>query len=572
MRHLFIIISFCISAVAVAQNSSSNYPTNYFAAPLDIPLYLAGNFGELRANHFHAGIDIKTEGVEGKSVLASAEGFVSRIKIQHGGYGKVLYIQHPNGYTTTYAHLQSFSSKIDRFVKKEQYHNESYTIDFYPDSGAIQVKKKEIIGLSGNSGGSGGPHLHFEIRETESEHPVNVLLFGMPINDNISPIIRGVKIYPLNEDAHINNQPAAQYFTATKSGNEYVINSPITVSNNIGFGLETIDRVNGSSNRCGVYNIRLLIDSVLVFEQELEKIPFNESRYLNAHTDYELHQKEYKWIHKSFIEPNNRLSIYKNTLNNGIVKFEDNKKHKVEYIVKDVYGNTSKLKLEVQSAEKAVDTKNPVHDNFQKKMLYHIDNQFLDKGFLLNIPKGALYNDIDFKYHQAPDPRGRWSNVHYTHTDLEPLHKEAEFILKCEFPSAIPANKLLAIRKTSKGKIRTHVGKYVNGYYSFESRYFGDYYIYHDTIAPVIKPLNIYNGKNVRNQNTIDFRITDNLAGIQSYNAYVDGKWILMEYDYKRARLTHFKHKVIASGKHQFKLVVVDVVGNEQVFKCSFEN
>lgn len=572
MKHFFAIIFFGIFFCGFGQNPQSQYPQNYFTPPLKIPLYLAGNFGELRTNHFHAGIDIKTEGVVGKEVVASADGFVSRIKIQHGGYGKVIYIDHPNGYTTVYAHLQKFSKKIDEFVKKEQYHNKSFTINYYPDSGLIPIKKGELIALSGNTGGSGGPHLHFEIRDTKTEHPLNVLLFGMPIKDNIPPIIRGIKFYPLSENSHINESPAAQYFSVKKTNNTYELPTPIKVNGIFGVGIETIDQLNGSNNRCGVYSIQLKVDNEIIFEQEMEKVPFSESRYLNAHTDYETHVHSRKWIHKSFLEPNNQLSIYKTIINNGYIQFTDNKKHALQYIIKDVKGNTSKISFTVQSSLHENKTKQPIHANFQKKMAYHLDNEFTSKGFLINIPKGALYNDINFKYYQAPDPRGRWSNVHYTHTDLEPLHKDAEVIIKCNFPANVPSNKLLAIRKTSKGRVRTHVGKYLNGYYSFKTRYFGDFYIYHDTIPPVIKPLNIYNGKNISNQSKFDFKITDNLSGIKSYNCFIDGKWVLMEYDYKLARLTHYKHNVISSGKHTLKLIISDALNNTSVYTCTFVN
>ncbi len=570
MKHYLLCILSTLCFFALGQ--TSKYPQGYFAPPLDTPLYLAGNFGELRSNHFHAGIDIKTEGVEGKKVYASADGYVSRIKVQHGGYGKIVYIDHPNGYTTTYAHLQSFSEKLDSLVKKEQYHHESFTINWYPDSGLIPIKKGEVIALSGNTGGSGGPHLHYEIRETESEHALNVLLFGMPIKDNIKPIIRGIRIYPLDDNATVNGQPKPIYFNATSNGYSYSIGSTPIVSNKIGFGIETLDKINGSSNRCGVYDIQLKIDGKVIFEQKMERVPFEESRYLNAHTDYQYKKTRHKWIHKSYIEPNNHLSIYEKAEQNGVINFDKPGLHNIEYTVTDVAGNTTKMNFKVNAKPTINFAKKPMHKYFAQKMFYHTANEFSDDGFLIQIPEGALYNDIDFKYHQTPHPKPRWSDIHYTHSDLTPLHKPAEIYIKCDFPSTIPANKLLAIRKTSKGGVRTHVGEYAVGYYSFKTKYFGDFYIFHDTIPPSIKPLNIYSGKNIANQSKFDFKISDNLAGIKSYNCYIDGKWVLMEYDYKKARLSHYKHGVISSGKHELKLVVSDAVGNEKVYKCWFYN
>ena len=568
-----LIVTIIISAFWVSVvGQQTNYPQDYFRAPMDIPLYLAGNFGELRADHFHAGIDIKTQGVEGKKIYASADGFVSRIKVQHGGYGKVVYIDHPNGYTTAYAHLKEFSTKIDSFVKNEQYKNESFTINWYPSPNEIPVKKGEVIALSGNTGRSGGPHLHYEIRETKSEHPLNVLLFGMPIKDNIKPIIRGIRIYPLGDESTVNGQPKALYFNAINKDGKVALDATPVVSKKIGFGIETLDKINGSGNRCGIYSIQLKFDGKVIFEQKMEKVPFRESRYLNAHTDYHYKKTNNKWIHKSYIEPNNHLSIYEISEQNGIINFNQPGTHNMEYTVTDVAGNTSNLKFQIHSKPTINFAKKPLHQYFAKRMMYHHENEFTSKGFLIQIPDSALYNDIDFKYHVKPHPRLRWSDVHYTHSDFTPLHKPAEIYIKCEFPSSIPENKLLAIRRTSKGIFKVHVGEYSVGYYSFKTKHFGDFYIFHDTIPPKIKPLNIHEGKNIRLQSKFDFKISDNLAGIESYNCFIDGKWVLMEYDFKKSRLTHYKHDVIPAGKHELKLVVIDAVGNEKIFRCSFYN
>tara|TARA_Y100000766_G_scaffold285412_1_gene308705 strand:+ start:13339 stop:15051 length:1713 start_codon:yes stop_codon:yes gene_type:complete len=548
------------------------YPINYFQSPMDIPLFLSGNFGELRTNHFHAGIDIKTQGIEGKKIFASADGFISRIKIQHDGYGKAIYIDHPNGYTTVYAHLKEFSSRIDSFVKKKQYEEKSFTINWYPDSNKIPIRQGEEIALSGNTGGSGGPHLHYEIRDTKSEHALNALLFGLPVKDNIKPTIRGVRIYPINDESTINGQPKAIYLKAISNQNKLELNSIPIVSKKIGFGIETLDKINGSANRCGIYSIQLKIDEKIVFEQKMDDVPFEESLYLNTHTDYHYKKTQNKWVHKSYIEPNNHLSIYKTYEQNGVINFDKPGLHKLEYIVTDVAGNTNNLKFQVNAKPSINFTKKPLHKNFAKKMMYHRENEFSAKGFLIKIPDSALYNDIDFKYYTQPHPKVRWSDIHYAHSDHTPLHKSAEIYIKCDFPSSIPENKLLAIRKTSKGEFKVHIGEYAMGYYSFKTKYFGGFYIFHDTIPPKIKPLNIYDGKNIRFQNKFDFRISDNLAGVKTYKCYIDDKWVLMEYDQKKSRLTHYKHKMFSSGKHTLKLIVTDFVDNQKVYSCSFLN
>lgn len=569
-KNLIILFLVFLGSHLSSQNDGSNLPQNYFGPPLDIPLVLAGNFAELRSNHFHAGIDIKTQGVEGKNVLASADGYVSRIKVQEGGYGRVIYIDHPNGYTTAYAHLQSFSKKIDRFVKEEQYHNESYTVDFYPKKNTIKVAKGEIIALSGNSGGSGGPHLHFEIRDTKSEAAQNVLLFNLPIKDNTAPIIKGISIYPLDDNAAVNGTISPTYISTVRKGKDYSIQSVPIVQGKIGFGIETLDLMNGTSNRCGVYNIQLWVDNILVFEQETNEVAFEESRYINSHTDYLMHQSKHRWIHKSYVDPNNKLSIYKNLKQDGEVLFKKDSIHSVKYIVMDAYGNNASLNFDVRSKFAPSFLKKAMPENFAKTLAYHKYNEFQNESILVQFEKNSFYNDINFTYSSAPHAKERWSAVHSIHNDYAPLHTPMKLFLKCSFPADVDPVTLIAVRKTSSGHIRIHTGEYNNGYFNFESKYFGDFYIYHDNTAPTIKSLNIYNGKNIAKQRTISFKISDDLSGINTYNCYVDGKWILMEYDYKRNLIEYLIDDKISPGKHQLKLVVQDAVGNENMFECTF--
>ena len=206
-RSLFFFIF--VTTLNVPEIQAQNEEKINFRSPLDIPLYLSGNFSELRSNHFHTGIDIKTQSVEGKAVYAVEDGYVARIKISTSGYGKAIYIRHPNGYTSVYGHLQKGNPEIEKYIQINQYKKETYTIELFPGKDELLVKKGDMIARSGNSGSSGGPHLHFEIRETRSEEPVNPLLYGFNITDNIRPIIKGIRIYPLSKNSYVNPYPGS---------------------------------------------------------------------------------------------------------------------------------------------------------------------------------------------------------------------------------------------------------------------------------------------------------------------------------------------------------------------------
>ena len=309
IKNNFLLIATLILGLnCFAQDS---IPKNYFQSPLGIPLYLAGNFGELRSNHFHSGLDMKTQGKEGFKIYAAADGFVSRVKISPWGYGKTIYIDHPNGYTTVYAHLQGYKGDIAEIIKKHQHEVENWEIDWLPSDTLMKVKKGDVIALSGNTGGSGGPHLHFEIRETETEHPVNPLLFGFAIKDNIKPLIRSIILTPLNDTSYVNNKRKPQRFLVSGSAGSYKLKNETSINayGEIGIGIETIDKLNGYGNRNGIYSIELLENSQTIFKSEMKKFSFDESRALNSLIDYEMFLRKKVRFQRSYIEPNNHLNI-----------------------------------------------------------------------------------------------------------------------------------------------------------------------------------------------------------------------------------------------------------------------
>ena len=332
-------------------HTQSDYSPGYFRSPVDIELSLSGSFGEIRTNHFHSGIDIRTGGHIGQPVYAVADGYVSRIFVSPWGFGKAIYINHLSGHTSVYAHLHRFRGKIATFARKQQYKRESFYMDVTVPTGQIQVRKGDVIGYSGNSGSSGGPHLHFEIRDMGTQEPMDPLAFGIPIKDNIKPKIRWVKIYPIDETSMVNfvNQPLMT--KAVGSGESYGISlkDTIMVSGNIIFGIEAYDYHDNSSIRCGIKSIDLFVDDEQVFGQQVDRYAFKDTRYVNAILDYPQNKKNKQRIQRSYVAPGNWLDLFYNVVNNGIIGFYDNNLHQIQYIVKDIYGNTSKVTFWVKS-------------------------------------------------------------------------------------------------------------------------------------------------------------------------------------------------------------------------------
>jgi murein DD-endopeptidase MepM/ murein hydrolase activator NlpD len=552
---------------AVAQIKESTYPQNYFRSPLSIPLLLSGNFGELRSNHFHAGIDIKTQGVVGQHVLSAADGYVSRIKIQEYGYGKVVYVNHPNGYTTVYAHLKSFNDVITKIVREKQYQTESYTVDMYLDSNQIILKKGERLALSGNSGGSGGAHLHFEIRETESEIPVNPLLFNFPIVDNIPPKVKGVLVYPVGAKSLVNGKRTPLFLKTVKAGKNYKVNVPVKVSGKVGIGLQTNDYLNRSNNRCGVYDILMKVNEEKVYQYRTEKISFGETRYVNAHCDYEYKKKTGTWIHKIYTLPNDKLTLYPLIVSNGVVSTMKDSTYQVKVKLKDVYQNISHFSMVLKGTDPPIVYLKEEDSLVVKTFFFDRENEYSTNSFRVYHAKGSLYDHLEFKYFLTKSSL-LLSDIHHVHTHTVPLHKSATMSIKCDKRPAV-TDKIVVVRKQGKQKSFL-IANYINGWVNFKSRYFGAFYLDLDTVAPSIKSINIFNGKNIASQKTIDFKVTDDKSGVTMYRGKINDEWVLFEYDYKKSKLTYTIDEHVKHGQNTLHLLVGDAVDNKKVYRCNF--
>ncbi len=564
---IFIIIINCLSVFA-----QDSYPKDYFRSPVDFPISLSGTFAELRANHFHSGIDIRTQGEEGKNVYACADGYVSRIKISPFGFGKALYINHSNGYTTVYGHLQKLSPAIEAWLIAEQYKLKKFEVDLFPQKDLLKVKKGDVICYSGNSGSSEGPHLHFEIRETKTEMAVNPQLFGILIRDFIRPVITSVRIVPEGSTSKVNGKSGLLVPELTGWGPDYKLKDKnvINVVGSFSLGIKTYDVLNGSDNKNGIYRFAVYIDSVLTFNWQAEKFSFSETRYINSLIDYGNYIRKGERYITTRIAPNNKLSMYNNFANRGIFTPIPDSVYQVKLIISDASNNESVLRFAVKG-EKSVSSKKE-EINHSPIFSYLKTNTFSEKGFKIVVPGDCLYDDLKFTYSVSNAQPNTCSKVYQIHNSETPLHDYIDLIINVDSAYRSLSNKLI-LAKLRPGKSPSSAGgKFENGNLKARIREFGQYAVMADSTAPFIKPLNISNGKSIADQQTIRIAISDNLSGIKSYNATLNGKWILMDYDAKNRLLEYKRDDRLVKGVNEFLLIVADDCGNESSYKATLQN
>lgn len=557
---LFLVVVASFASFAQLDNA----PKDYFRSPLDIPLLLSGNFGELRSNHFHSGIDIKTEGVEGKKVYATADGYVSRIKVSATGYGNALYINHPNGYTTVYGHLKSYNKEIAQYLKKAQYEKESFEIELFPTADALPVKKGDVIALSGNSGGSGGPHLHFEVRNTKTEHPLNVLEFGFDIKDDLPPTIENIVVYPLEKYTHVNHSNSKVFVKPSKSNGSI---SYVECSGLVGLGVEAYDKLNGAPNKNGVYSVELLADGERIYYSQIDQFAFDETRFINSHIDYAAKVEKSKLVQKCFLSSYNRLPFYSGIIDYGVILVAPDSIIKLEFVLKDVNGNTAKTPFELRGKKPNYNIV-PDTSGVVKKMPHHKSNFFVNDNIEVRFPEYAFYDDLDFKFKELPAREGTLCPV-YAIQDLSvPVHKYYSLSIVLNDVPEGKEDKLLIVSYDKSGEPVAEGGTLRGNKITTKTRSFGEYTVMLDETAPKIAPFNFSDGKNVSSQGSISVIIKDELSGISSYRGTINDKWVLMEYDAKNNILTYIFDENTPTGDLNFELVVSDERGNSSVYKA----
>ena len=531
--------------------------------PFDFPILLSGNFGELRNNHFHSGIDFKTQGTEGKPIHAVQEGYVSRISVSPWGYGNALYLSHPDGTTTVYGHLLKYSKKIEAYLREQQYALENSNVNLILQPDQIPVEKNEVVALSGNTGSSAGPHLHFEVRDTETEDVLDPLTYYADrITDTRAPKILGVMIVPMPGKGVVNGKgDKLRLKPITAKNGKQVLTGKIEAWGEIGIALKAYDYMDKTSNIYGVKDITLSVDSQVIFHSDLTRFAFEETRLLNTFTDYEEWKTNRNFYMRSYIEPGNRLR-FMDAVNRGIITINEKRTYHLIYTIADAYGNKTKISIWVEGKEQDIPK-----EKTENRELFHwaSENKFGAKGIRLTIPKGNLYNDLYFKYSVKADSLGL-SDTHILHNKPVPLHSKAQLSLFLH-EDTLQNNRQYGIVRIHNGRASWIGGTYRNGWIDANIKEFGSYKISKDQKAPTITPLNQPKWVGLQK---IMFRLSDNLSGVQTFRGEIDGQYVLFEMNNRSVITYRFDKTRLNKGVHNLKLIVTDACGNESVYTHSF--
>lgn len=565
MRPWFCLILLFPCGLRAQDFSKPLYPKNYFRDPLGIPMLLAGNYGEIRPGHFHSGIDIKTQERTGLPVFAAAAGYISRVSISNRGYGHALYITHPDGLTTLYGHLSAFAPRLTDYIRRIQYQRQTWSLDLKLPRGSFPVSQGELIARSGNTGDALAPHLHFEIRDTRSQKPLNPLLFGFPVRDHIPPALYRIDVY--DRDRSIYEQIPRQYPVQERQG-RLTLGVPLirTRDRLVGFGINTLDLQDGTHNYFGVYEAILFVDGKPDIGFQLDSIGYDETRYVNAHIDYRTWKSGGPLFQLLFRISGNELPIYHDFSGDGSVDLSDETIHRIRIEVLDAYRNTTTLRFDIF---RGITTPGPLPKPCRYSMLPHQRNIFDTGGVSFYLSPQDLYSRICFRYRDMPGVHPEiYSDIYRLGSPDIPIHDY--FTLHIKPSRNIPTdlrNKVVIVREGLGSSVTP--GRWDSrGWVAGNFRNFGDFSIRVDDEPPFIHLLNPRRDGNYSRTRHIVFRIGDNLSGIHSFNGYLDGRWILMGEFRNTIYYTFDKH--CPKGSHELRIVLRDKAGNESDYRLHF--
>ncbi len=568
MRRLFILT---ILLLCAGVCSAQSLDTAYYDFPLrNVAGYYSANFGEMRPNHFHSGIDFKTDGVEGKSVVAVADGYVSRVSQSPTGYGLALYVTHPNGTTSVYGHLSRFRKDIADFVFTERHRLKRSQVDLYCKPDQFVVKRGEEIARSGNTGSSQGPHLHFEIRDAKTQKTLNTIAQRVfTPKDDISPYImkvhyvevdtvRGVPCHSKLATYTVNKADANTYRTAQKS--------PIKVGRKGYFIVETSDRKNDVANTYGVYNMLAKLDGKPIFEYRNDGFPFELSRYCNAVSYYPIQRRSRNEVMRAAMLQGGTDYLYPTLVNRGIVTTYEGETRNVEFVITDDCGNTSTLSFDIVGKSDDESFRGEVAED---ALIVEYNKDFahkVDDTLSIVIAKGSLYESVALEIEpsdveiKADSTVKILSKAYRIHNDNTPLQKSIGIVFTQEVEKSLQPYTVMA-SVNANGYISNAGGRYRHNRLTARTSSFGTYCLVADMTPPVIRP-QFEDGQDCRGRDRIAFRLSDNFSGVSSYNVYIDGKWVAIDYSRSRAWI-NLKAEGISGGKsHDIEIVVKDGCGN----------
>lgn len=540
--------------------SQTNSPTNY-TAPLDIPLVLAANFGELRPNHFHMGVDFKTNGVEGLNLHSIDNGYVSRVKVSPYGYGKVVYIDHPNGITSVYAHCSTFKGRLDSLVKITQEKEQNYEIEIYFTPKDIPLVKGEIFALSGNTGSSTAPHLHFELRDTKTEDALNPLAFGFEVADHKAPEIKALKVYALSSEGY--QIPGKSKIVNVSKGKfgYYIGGDLLQVPSDycsdhggIGFAFDVVDYLDGAPNVCGLYGSTLKVGQDTLFAQKIDRVSFDHSRYVNSHKDYHEYAKTKRKFHKSFRSQHNPLCIYPCD-NLGILYVNPNDSLLLSFAAYDTKSNSSELKFKLKVAPGAINTTSTIFPSWK---YLHPDSTYQFQG-----------DQVSFttQKHTFYEPTVKNLSMKGVYTFGDPIQPiQYPIIVKMKLPeSSIERSKYYVSVITSGGKRHALPTSIEGDWVKADSKYLGTFQLKVDTLAPIVSPLNFTGTEAVLSKSRLTWKVNEAQTDLVDYDLFIDGKWYLLGYESKGSFLFFDRPKSL-TGKHKVELIVKDSCGNTKIW------
>lgn len=550
MKYILLLLVAAVPLQALPQGKRAS-----FEVPFGFELFLSGNFGELRSNHFHSGVDFKTQGAVGRPITCVADGYISRASIQPGGYGLALYVTHENGYMTVYGHLDRFPAAVAKKLRDKQYKDETFAVDMTFSPSEFKVKRGEVLAYAGNTGYSFGPHLHFEIRDRAGNELYDPMrFFKQNLKDSRAPVAYKVGIYPRLGEGVLDGGDRSKLYNV-KGG---TISAVPEVWGKIGFGIKAEDLMDGTNNKYGVYKIELLVDGVERFSSTMDNFSFAETRLINAWADYARYAGSGEWVLRSHILDNNPLRALSADENNGWVMIDEERVYNVEYRLSDYHGNSSVYKFKVQGKRSG----NIVPDDGH--FLYWFMNNAIERGCVrLEIPMGELFENTLLNVKEEKGKSGL-SPVYSFSNSAVPFWHGAKLSIKVPEDAGVDYEKIY-IRKVTGKRGSSVGGKYANGWVTATVGALGRFELAADTVAPKLQPLG---EKNWMKRGKVVFAVADKETHVKSFRGTLNGNFVLFSYNSKNSRLElDLRRENIRRGNHLLELEVEDACGNRCVFR-----